>query len=84
MSKITWKSKRILTENGMVNGYITIEDGYIRDICDHCDGAYQDAGELGIYPGIIDIHNRSLRGRGCAGLRQSFGLGRGYRNSAHR
>ena len=37
MSKITWKSKRILTENGMVNGYITIEDGYIRDIYD-CPG----------------------------------------------
>ena len=48
MSKITWKSKRILTENGMVNGYITIEDGYIRDIAVHCAGAYQDAGELGI------------------------------------
>ena len=62
MSKITWKSKRILTENGMVNGYITIEDGYIRDICDHCDGAYQDAGELGIYPGIIDIHNHGFGG----------------------
>lgn len=62
MNQTTWKSKRILTENGMVDGFITIEDGYIREISDHCDGAYQDAGELGIYPGIIDIHNHGFGG----------------------
>lgn len=62
MNQVTWKSKRILTETGMVDGYITIEDGYIKEVSDHCGGSYRDAGELGIYPGIIDIHNHGFGG----------------------
>lgn len=62
MSKITWKSKNILTEQGMVDGYITIEDGRISDISQICSGEFQDAGELHIYPGIIDIHNHGFGG----------------------
>ena len=61
MVKSHKKSKRILTENGMVSGYITIEDGYIRDISVLRRGL-PGCGELGIYPGIIDIHNHGFGG----------------------
>lgn len=62
MSRITWKSKKILTEAGFVDGYITVEDGYIAEISEECSGSYKDAGELGIYPGIIDVHNHGFGG----------------------
>lgn len=45
-----------------MDGYITIENGRIAGISQSFDGEYQDAGELCIYPGIIDIHNHGFGG----------------------
>ena len=53
MNRKTWKSERILTENGFVNGYITICDGTIEKISTEWDGEYEDVGHTGIFPGII-------------------------------
>lgn len=60
--KTTWKSKCILTETGIVDGYITIENGRINGVWETFEGDYQDAGELRILPGIIDIHNHGFGG----------------------
>ena len=62
MSKMTWKSERILTEAGLLNGYITVEDGVISEISTTFEGEYEDVGELFIFPGIIDIHNHGFGG----------------------
>ena len=32
MNRRTWKSEKILTEAGFINGYITVKDGLIEDI----------------------------------------------------
>ena len=62
MNRKTWKSERILTENGFVNGYITICDGTIEKISTEWDGEYEDVGHTGIFPGIIDVHNHGFGG----------------------
>lgn len=62
MSVTTWKSGKILTEHGFVDGYLTVRDGYIEKISQTFDGEYEDLGELGIYPGIIDVHNHGFGG----------------------
>lgn len=56
------KSKQILTENGFINGYLTIEDGIIVSItnnigkdCLNVENAI-DYGNLKVIPGLIDIH----------------------------
>ena len=62
MSRMTWKSKRILTEAGMIDGYITVEDGVISGLSTTYEGDYEDVGDLFIFPGIIDIHNHGFGG----------------------
>lgn len=62
MSRKTWKSERILTENGFVNGYITICDDKIEKITTEWDGEYEDLGKVDIFPGIIDVHNHGFGG----------------------
>lgn len=62
MEKITWKSRRIFTEQGVVDGYITIEDGKISFVGREYEGPFLDAGEWAICPGIIDIHNHGFGG----------------------
>ena len=62
MNRKTWKSEWILTENGFVNGYITICDGTIEKISTEWDGEYEDVGNTGIFPGIIDVHNHGFGG----------------------
>lgn len=49
MSRKTWKSERILTENGFVNGYITICDDKIEKITTEWDGEYEDLGKVDIF-----------------------------------
>ena len=58
-------SKYIYTENGIVNGYLLVEDGKIRAIL----GAEEEVGELDvdatnqrIIPGIFDTHNHGTLG----------------------
>lgn len=62
MERVTWKSKKIVTEQGIRDGYITIEDGKITSVTDSWEGACEDAGELAICPGIIDVHNHGFGG----------------------
>lgn len=62
MSRSTWRSKKILTEGGFVDGFITVEDGKIVEITEQFDGEYEDVGNLGIFPGIIDVHNHGFGG----------------------
>lgn len=56
-------SKRIYTEEGVIDGYFTIEDGVIKKIIAHeCpEGAY-DLGDLRVIPGIFDTHNHGIQG----------------------
>jgi len=62
MASVTWKSKRIFTDHGIVDGYLTMEDGRIAKVSESHEGAFRDAGELAIYPGLIDVHNHGFGG----------------------
>ena len=58
------RSKRIYTENGLVDGYLVVEDGKIKDICEESANlsADLDALEQMIIPGIFDTHNHGTMG----------------------
>lgn len=62
MGKMTWKSKHIYTEGGVVDGYLTIEDGRIAGVGSRWAGPYEDLGDLWVCPGIIDVHNHGFGG----------------------
>ena len=62
MGKMTWKSRRIYTEDGVVDGYLTIEDDKIACVSGRWDGPYEDLGDLWVCPGIIDVHNHGFGG----------------------
>ncbi len=62
MGTTIWKSKRIYTEDGVVDGYITIEDGRIAGVSRQWDGPCEDLGEAAVCPGIIDVHNHGFGG----------------------
>lgn len=49
-------SKRIVTLNGIIEGYLEIEDGKIAGIHDQYKGTYIDHSNEIIMPGYIDIH----------------------------
>ncbi|MEG0077250.1 N-acetylglucosamine-6-phosphate deacetylase [Anaerorhabdus sp.] len=59
------KSSRIYSSNGIVDGYIYIENGKISNISDVCNGVVdKDYGSFRIIPGIIDTHNHGTMGYG--------------------
>ena len=62
MNEMTWKSRRILTAHGFVDGYLTVCGGRITNVSVTHDGDYEDLGDLGIFPGIIDVHNHGFGG----------------------
>ena len=63
MSRKTWKSERILTENGFVNGYITICDDKIEKITTEWDGEYEESWKGGIFFLVLyDVHNHGFGG----------------------
>lgn len=48
---------RIVTDAGIVNGYLTIKDGSIINIGDSCpDNQMVDLGDAYLFPGFIDLH----------------------------
>lgn len=49
-------SSNICTLDGMIDGYITIEDGIIKDISTTCSKPFIDYKNNFIMPGYIDIH----------------------------
>lgn len=62
------KSKRIYTSDGVVDGYIQIEDGKIKDILKTCEEKVdKDVSDKIIIPGIIDTHNHGTMGFGLMG-----------------
>ncbi len=65
-----YKSSRIYTEDGVVNGVIGVENGKIACIVEgNLDVEATDVGDLRIIPGIIDTHNH-----GAVGYRFEGGL----------
>ena len=58
------RSKRIYAESGVVDGYLVVEDGKIKDICDASANltADLDATDKMIIPGIFDTHNHGALG----------------------
>ena len=58
------RSKRIYTEEGLVDGYLVVEEGKIKDICNHSENlvADLDASNQMIIPGIFDTHNHGTMG----------------------
>lgn len=57
------KSTRILTEIGMLDGYLEIENGKIKKIsAEPIDGELVDLQDQRVIPGIIDIHNHGFGG----------------------
>lgn len=62
MSRMTLKSRRILTEGGFVDGYLTVEDGLVAEIASEHEGPSLDASDLMVCPGIIDLHNHGFGG----------------------
>ncbi len=61
------KSSNILTESGMIDGTMTVENGIITDIVrkdTEIQKADIDAGNNLIIPGIIDTHNHGMMGYG--------------------
>lgn len=54
--KLSYKG-RIITDSGIVNGFLTIKDGAIIDIGDsHPGNSVVDMGDAYILPGFIDLH----------------------------
>ena len=58
------KSKRIITEEGIIDGYIIIENKVIKEIAlsDRNLQADLDVGNMRIIPGIVDCHNHGTQG----------------------
>ena len=58
------RSKRIYTDNGLVDGYLVVEEGKIKDICDKTAELTADFDVLDnmIIPGILDTHNHGSMG----------------------
>ena len=60
--KKTLHSSKIYTENGIVDGYLTIEDHKIQKIAPNISSSdYQELQDAMILPGIIDIHSHGYR-----------------------
>lgn len=50
-------SRNIYTEEGIVDGYLTVEDGRIVSLDKDCPGDhFQDYGDAHIVPGFLDLH----------------------------
>ncbi|MFT4006500.1 MAG: N-acetylglucosamine-6-phosphate deacetylase [Lacrimispora sp.] len=59
------KSKRIYMEDGLKDGFLSIEDGKIREFSSRTDDdSILDYGDLRIIPGIFDTHNHGTCGYG--------------------
>lgn len=58
------RSRRIVTEQGIVDGVIEIEDGKIVRIGPAAGPADLDFEDQRIIPGIIDIHNHGASAAG--------------------
>lgn len=58
------KSKRIITEEGIIDGYIIIENKVIKEIAlsNRNLQADLDVGNMRIIPGIVDCHNHGTQG----------------------
>ena len=58
------RSKRIYAEDGVVDGYLVVEDGKVKDICDMSANltADIDATDKMVIPGIFDTHNHGALG----------------------
>lgn len=58
------KSNRIYTENGIVSGYLVLENGVIKEITDNKPSniEIEDFTNKRVIPGIIDIHNHGFGG----------------------
>lgn len=59
------KSERIYTEEGVINGYLKIEQGVFKEISDYLepgDCVDVDAGSCRVIPGIVDTHNHGTCG----------------------
>jgi len=63
------RSKRIYTDNGLVDGYLVVEDGKIKDIVDNTTTltADIDVSDDMIIPGIFDTHNHGTMGYSLVG-----------------
>lgn len=58
-----YKSKRIYTEKGIVDGFIGVENGKVASIITGTlDKPYEDFGDKRIIPGVIDTHNHGAVG----------------------
>ncbi len=58
-----YKSKRIYTEDGLVDGFIGVDNGKVVSlIVGELDEPYEDFGNYRIIPGIIDTHNHGAVG----------------------
>jgi len=58
-----YKSKRIYTEKGIVDGFIGVENGKVASIITGTlDKPYEDFGNKRIIPGVIDTHNHGAVG----------------------
>ncbi len=54
--KLSFKG-RIITDSGIVDGFLTIKDGAVIDIGNSCpDNPVVDTGDAYIFPGFIDLH----------------------------
>lgn len=58
------RSKNIYTEDGIVDGYLVVEGGKIKEILgsDAAVTEYEDYSEYRIIPGIFDTHNHGVMG----------------------
>ncbi|NOI66442.1 amidohydrolase family protein [Vibrio sp. 99-8-1] len=50
------KSDFIVTENSIVSGFLVIEEGKIKQICDDWQGKFVDYGDKKVLPGFVDLH----------------------------
>lgn len=58
-----YKSTRIYTEEGIVDGFLGVKDGKINSIITGMiDKLYEDFGDKRIIPGVIDTHNHGAIG----------------------
>ena len=58
-----YKSTRIYTQDGIVNGFIGVEKGKVASIITgELDKPYEDFGDKRIIPGVIDTHNHGAIG----------------------
>ncbi len=58
-----YKSTRIYTEDGIVDGFIGVKDGKVASIvCGAIDQPFEDFGDQRIIPGVIDTHNHGAAG----------------------